>query len=102
MNSLYKNYIKNSLILMGGASLFSIFLNIMDIMSERASAVNGQEKWTSYMTEWSQWAGTIFIIIFAAIGLNTFLHYKDVNKKTGVFIKQLPVKYGNDFKQFHL
>ncbi len=97
MNSLYKNYIRNSLILLGGASLFSIFLNTMDIMSERAGAVNGQEKWMPYLSEWSQWAGTIFIIIFVSIGLNTFLHYKNVNKKTGIFIKQLPVKYSSDF-----
>ncbi len=97
MNSLYKNYIKNSLILLGGASLFSIFLNFMDIMSENASFVQGQESRTSYLSEWSQWAGTVFIIIFVAIGLNTFLHYKNVNKKTGIFIKQLPVKYSSDF-----
>ncbi len=97
MNSLYKNYIRNSLILLGGASLFSIFLNVMDIMSERTSFAQEQEAWNPYLSEWSQWAGTVFVIIFVVMGLNTFLHYKNVNKKTGVFIKQLPVKYSNDF-----
>ena len=67
----------------------------MDIMSENANG--GQQEWIPYLSEWSQWAGTIFIIIFVVMGLNTFLHYKNVNKKTGVFIKQLPVKYSNDF-----
>lgn len=92
MNSLYKNYIKNSLILLGSVALFSVFLNFMDIINERVG--NG---WEPHLSDWSQWGGTVMMICFAAMVLHTFLHYKNVNKKTGIFVKQLPVKYRNDF-----
>lgn len=78
MNSLYKSYAKNALILFLAAAFFSVFFCMFYFY------INNRD--------FNQLSDKIYMLDIVCIYILVFILYKDRNKKTGIFIQFLPFK----------
>lgn len=79
MNSLYKNYIKNTVILFLVVIFFSVFFFFMN------------------NREYYNFSEKIYMLDIICVYILIFILYKDRNKKTGIFVQSLPLKTTNTY-----
>ncbi len=79
MNSVYKNYLKNTIILFAVVVLFSVFFIYI------------------HNRDFYEYINEFIILDYVAVYILMFFLYRDRNKKTGIFIRFLPLKTTNAY-----
>lgn len=98
MNSLFKFYSKKTLVLL----FIGIALALLFTYTGYSNYVNNLQ-YTDGADVWSiasfvdEYASSCFIINTILVFILTYIFNMHRNKKTGIFIRQLPIKYNKDF-----
>lgn len=100
MNSLYKLYIKKTAVVFLAGILFSLLFTYL-AYSNYVEALKGFPAVTYDTWEISRilsdYASSSFILNLVLTSILIYNFYMYRNKRTGIFIRQLPVRSGNDF-----
>lgn len=99
MNSLYKLYTKKAFHLLFAGILFSVFfIYITHSNYNTLITYNTYDTDTWLISQFlSEYASSCFLLNIALVLILTYGFYTYRNKKTGIFIRQLPVKSNTDF-----
>lgn len=98
MNSLYKLYTKKAFHLLFIGILFSVFLIYITHSNYNAHLYYIADIDTWLISQlFSEYTSSCFLLNIILVLILTYNFYAHRNKKTGVFIRQLPIKSSNDF-----